>query len=209
MHPKRHFLPALLAFFLAVPAIPSADPLQEVLANPTFGKQRKKEKLSRRQLAKYVDTSTPYGRLVVEEGRKTELPEWLLPTPAKFKINSTEMKRSREFMEFTQVYKKKEEEYFVKLFVPYPAAIEAVSLKLVRQFTELEPPQLRVEFSEDVMIREVPGRLFLRPDGASILLRLPKSSLLSLYTKKREHATEMTEFARTLPVDRVKRLLEE
>ncbi len=210
MHPAYRSVQtfALTLLILFCPSA-SANPLQDILESPEFkGMPRHNIPERAEQLLLYVDPETNYGSLMLEKGSRSSLEVWLQPVPARYKILKTRVKRFHEYTEFTQIYQNKRAgfDFYLKIFIPTPKFMESVRMGIIRQFAELEPPILRVESSEELSVGgDIPATLYNRKDEtASLLVKLPRNSLLNLLCTKDEATTDMVELANVLNIREVR-----
>jgi len=181
--------------------------LEDLLNSKTLRDMpRSTDKDSPKELKKYVDPDSNYGQLVLENGKYSLLSAWLSPVPAGFKLDKSSIKRTHEFMELSQKYHNKAgSEYYLKLYVPYPKFIDAVGMNLIRQFSELSPPLLKIDASEEIRIHDIPAQLYHRIDGSSsILVRLPKNSLLNILCVHPKSVADMIFLAQSLKISELK-----
>lgn len=197
-------LPLLIFFSSSA----SANPLQDILDSQQFkGMPRHNRPDLTNELLPYVDPDTNYGSLMLEKDEHSSFQVWLQPVPPGYKILKDHVKRYHEYIEFTQVYHNKHDfDFHLKIFVPTPKFIESVNMGIIRQFAELAPPILPVESSEELMIGgDIPATLYNRKDGTtSILIKLPRSSLLNILCTKAQAIIDMIDLANVLNIREVR-----
>ncbi|NMC62710.1 MAG: hypothetical protein GYA55_06015 [SAR324 cluster bacterium] len=196
-------LALLLSSFDPTMALGIDNALEDLLNSKTLHDMpRSTERDSPKELKKYVDPNSNYGQLVLENGKYSLLNVWLGPVPTGFKLDKSSIKRTHEFMELSQKYHNKEgSEYYLKIYVPYPKFIDAAGMDLIRQFSELSPPLLKVDSREEIKVNDIPGHLYHRLDGSSsILIELPKNALLNILCLHPKSVANMISFAQSLNI---------
>jgi len=203
----RSIFTLLLLLFFA--GAVQANPLQDILELPEMkGMPRHNRRDSTAELLPYVDPQSNYGAFVLETREYSSLESWLQPIPAGYKVLKTRIRRYHQYSEFTQIYHSKQNEFdfFLKVFVPQPKFIDSVKMGIIRQFAELAPPILPIESSEELTVSgDIPAALYNRKDGlTSLLIRLPRGSLMNLVCTKVEAVSEMIQLANLLNVKEVR-----
>lgn len=188
------------------------DPLKDLLQSPELRELPKsKDKQNEKELLQYVDPDTNYGSLVLEKENVSAISAWLSPVPAGFKILKINIRRKHEFLEVKHVYShsKSAFQFYVKVLVPYPKFIDASGFGLIKSFSELYPPILKIDSTEDLELRGMPAKLYHRLDGStSILIRYPKNSLINFVCTEPKAVVEMIRLAQLLPLEELRSRLD-
>ena len=187
----------------------SADPLQDILERPEMKSSKGKDNTA--TLLQYVNPESNYGQLVLETTGYSALETWLGSAPKGYKVLKTRVQRKHALIDFLQIYRHNKSgfEMHVKVFVPYPRSQNAAEVGLVKELSSLEPPSLPVDSVEDKEIGGLPGKIFFRRDrGISLLIKLPRQSVISFVCLNPDSLRPMLDLANQLDLQGLKEKLE-
>lgn len=183
------------------PAVSLADdPLKHLLESPEYQKLSKdgaENDSAPSVIAKWVDPNSNYGRVLVSPSGLEEMSRWVGQAPPSFAIKSFDARRYREYVRLVHHYSSDVgKDFYLYVMVPYPKFSAMVKYGLVDDFSNLEPPKLRVKSVQSVRVNGLPGDLYHREDNScSLLIHLVKGAVANFYTPSCDDLKDMVSLA--------------
>jgi hypothetical protein len=97
----------------------------------------------------------------------------------------------------------------VTILIPHPRYQEIVNLKLVKDFTDLEPPAFKPVSDDLVNIQGNPGHAYLRPqDKCSLVIKVNHDAVVNVESDDCNSTSSIIAFAKSLNISRLNRKLD-
>ena len=205
----------LLNFFFAIifPAILEAQALDEVLRSLSTSKSMQDSFEDKQIKDPWLPPHTNLSKLFTQRGKgMLQTLDWLGDfAQTEFRVGAKMYKRVDEYSELKVSYQSRKDnnELFLTILVAHPKYIDLINTGLVKAFSSIEPPGLSVEAFNKLEIKNEECYLYHHRDGGcSLLYKLPKHSLLNIYSKDCTDNSRLTALAELLTIDRLKEKLE-
>lgn len=135
----------------------------------------------------FSDTWLPkgknYSRLFSQAGGHDLIHSWVNLATTKFKSVDEFSRITDEYVYATKdiVSAESEHKFQLEIYVPHPRYETMARHNLVKDLAKLEPPELKVEYTEDIVIQGYQAQLHKQDENTcSILIKLEKEARVNL-----------------------------
>ncbi len=200
----------IVLLFLIFPANSShAQDLGDIL-NSSELKDYDKEAKSNSNLQNdlWLKKGENFSKIFTDRDGPKHLHLWLDTSTRVFKLKKNIFKSTTQFSYLVKEYlSPRGKDLVVRVLVPHPRYEEMAKNMLIKEFAELQPPQLKVSSREELEIHNLPATHFvLFSRNHALLFRLDKSTLVHILGGPDSYE-DLFELARQLSVKRLNQKL--
>jgi hypothetical protein len=151
---------------------------------------------NKQSLASLFTSRGKGGALLLEWLGEISLPD--------VKLIKKDFQKNTEFVGFTTTYNVAGSIIDLEVLVPHPKSIDLVQAKLISKFSNLEPPDLKIESLEKINIRHYTGVFYEHKSSqCSLLIKLPEGCVLNFSSTKCSDKKAIVRLGELLFLDRL------
>lgn len=193
-----------------VPEASAGDNLQDLLDSRVLTKFETdaRAKDPERRSPKWLPRNTNWAKMFYTSYGARIIHHWLDVGNPEYKVTHKFAMIHPQYARSIRKYRVLNKEVQVEVLVPHPRYLEMADFNLVKAFGEMEPPKLEVEYSEDLIIKNLDAKLHYKPDSqCSILIKLNRASRIN-FSAPCDDLQEMTDLAEDMSYSRFQHKLD-
>jgi hypothetical protein len=200
----------LLLQLILAPLWSIADPLKELMRSPEMQKFDQGWTAEDINGPRWFKLGTEFASIFVDRDGLFELNVWIAPASGIFVGGAQSGNRFNEHVETERVYSAANmNDIRVRILVPHPKYASMIQFGLVAAFAQLEPPTLRFENKEDIVVRNRKAVLYTLNNGSCMLLfRLNKGAVVQLSQNECRSLKDLVSLGELLDLARLERKLD-
>lgn len=204
----------IFSFLLLLPAVKlTAETLHDVIVSEAYrqveqdtfvAKSRRQGKGTNEAWLRGIQPGTNFAMLFEKNQGARLLTRWLDAPHTPFKVVE-DLALRRQDVAFAQMELRGKlgEQLTLSVYAPHPSYYPMVQLKVVREYSEMEPPLLPVVHQEEVDVNGYKGHMYYtKSSGCSLLLKLERYSIVRIKTNDCRNAALLPQLARELDIKR-------
>lgn len=195
---------------LSPQCIAHADTLKDVMNSKIYSKHNRQSTKVHASTKKWFDENSSFSKLFTEHDGGHYLLEWLSVSATGYTSGVMEVSQKIEYVGARQEVSTEDlKRITILALVPHPKYMDTVEVGLVPQFSELQPPALKIIYSKEIKLNDkVSGMLYEHETGScSFVVKSAKGAIIALSTKRIDDENLLIALAKKLDFVRLEERL--
>ena len=174
---------AFFAALLVAPSLAPAESLDKVLTSPAYRKYRDRPASAEEHLGpKWFDSDSNFRKVYVEKDGPLYALDWLGISATGLAPGAISVQRSWQFLYISREFSSKDlKKVTILILIPHPKYLASKELGLLPKFAELEPPFLKISYSEKIELDGIAATIYEKESGGcSLHIPMARSSVINI-----------------------------